>query len=287
MITLLLALLTAPDGIEVAAKQEVIEEIESADIAPMTDQDTWFGEAFPQFDRVFNTLTARTTRPKSVFVGIIHRTDTRLGKEPFYNYLGFDAGGLKIGLQARYGIIDGFDVGFARLNGTNELFDTYELDGRLQLLKAETGVVDLAVRAGGTWFAEKDNQALAYFGQLLVDRVVANRMMVTAGLMYHSDSSNAKKKDTDTNYSLGASFAIDLRLSSMLAFDVEIATNLSGYGEQYPVFTIGPKVVTNRHTFALVFTNSQYVLADGIITNSFRDMPKTIIGFNINREIGL
>jgi hypothetical protein len=287
MITLLgtLALLAASEGIEVAAGD--IEEIESADVQPMTDQDSWYDVAFPEFDRVFNTLTARTTRPKTVFFGVVHRTEKRVAKDPFYNYLGFDSGGLKIGIQARYGIMEGFDAGFARLNGTNEAFDTYEFDGRFQLLKQKDGICDLAIRVGGTWFAEEDNQALAYFGQLLVDRVVANRLMVSGGLLYHSDSSGPRKRDIDTNYSLAASFAADLRLSAMLAFDVEITTALSGFKEQYPAFTLGPKVITNRHTFALVLSNTQYVLADGIVANSYRDMPKVIIGFNITRELGL
>jgi hypothetical protein len=278
-----------------AAGDEVVEEV--ADVEVMTEQDTWYGLGYPQFDRTFNILSAKTARPGSYVVNVAHRTNKAVWKDPFYNYLGFDAGGLKIGLMVRFGLFEGLDMGVSRLNGTNEKFDTYEFDARYQILNQKDHVVDLAVRAGGTWFAQKDNQAVAWFGQLLVDHVLANRVMITGALMHHSDSSNSTKTNDDPDYSTALGLALDLRLSAMLAFDVEVSSTIAGYaqkgkdlvtgaeGTSYPAFTIGPKVVTNRHTFALVFTNTQYILADGIITNSKRKPENVILGFNITREL--
>src|SRR4051812_16247339 len=96
-LTLLGTLLCGAGGTQVAADD--VEEIESADVSVMTDEDTWFDVAYPVFDRTFNTLTARPARPGTFLAVIVHRTHKAVSKEPFYNYLGFDAGGLKIGLM--------------------------------------------------------------------------------------------------------------------------------------------------------------------------------------------
>jgi hypothetical protein len=47
------------------------------------------------------------------------------------------------------------------------------------------------------------------------------------------------------------------------------------------------KIITNRHTFALIFSNSQYITADGLVANTNRGIHDVILGFTITREFNL
>src|SRR5690606_21226874 len=163
----------------------------------------------------------RPARPGSVVFAIAHRTNTALHDEPFANYLGFDSGGLKIGIALRYGILEGLDAGFARLNGTNELFDTYELDARWRFLNERDHLVEGAARAGLSWFSESGNQAVDWFAQLMVSRVLFNRFMLTGSLLHHADSSNEIKTDRQSDPSTALGFGLDFRLTGAVAIELE------------------------------------------------------------------
>ncbi|MEZ4272180.1 MAG: DUF5777 family beta-barrel protein [Myxococcota bacterium] len=276
-----------------------VEEIQAEDIKPFTDRQTWYSDGFAQIDRTFNAYTARTARAGSFIFTILHRASTAIQDDPFQNYLGFDGGGLKVGLELRYGIVDdagfikGLDVGIFRLNNTLETFDTYQFDARLRFLSQKTHGIDTALRGGVTWFAQPDKgDAAALFGQLLISRIFDDRTMVNIGVAYHGDSSNPQKSDTDTSWSAGLQAGVEVRLLERLAMAAEGTFTIAGYraksfaGNSWPTFTIGPKIITNRHTFSVVLSNTQYITADGVITNTPRGLRNTIFGFNITRELG-
>src|SRR5688572_22819147 len=111
---------------ELIAAKDDIEEIE--EVAVVTDEDAWYGNAYPEMDRHFGLLNAHTARPGTILFVVTHRTRRGVLRDPFYDYLGFDGGGLKVGINLRMGLAKGLDFGFARLNGTAEPFDTYEFD---------------------------------------------------------------------------------------------------------------------------------------------------------------
>ena len=272
-----------------------VEEIavDDASITPYTQQNTWYAEAFPVFDRSLNLLTGRTARPKSFVFSIVHRTNAAFSDDPFETFLGFDGGALKIGLDLRYGIIRGLDAGISRLNGTVENFDTYTWDIRWQGLTQKEHGVDGALRIGLSWFAQaRGGDALKPFGQILLSRVFAHRFLVGTGLLYHSDSSYETKSEAATEWSMAAQALVDIRLHEKVAISLEGAYTLAGYrarneaGNSWPTFSIGPKVITNRHTFAVVLSNTQYFTPDGIVSNSPRGGDDLIVGFNISRELG-
>lgn len=267
---------------------EEIDDVDEDAIDVYTDEDTWHSEAFPQFDRHFNLMTARAARPFSFLFAVYHRVSSPIRDDPFENFLGFDSGALKVGLALRYGIIEGLDVGIFRLNGTVESFDTYEFDARYQLTNQRDHFVDVAVRGGASWFVMPNNRhALKPFGQILIDRVFFNRLLVSLGVLVHGDSSNPVKAVSDEEWTIAGSAAVDVRITEWLAWGAEVAFAVAGYHEQYPTITTGPKFITNRHTFSIVITNTQNVTADGVITNTARRFEDVLLGFNITRELNL
>jgi hypothetical protein len=273
-----------------------VETVESADVTPVTtdgvetsaDTATWYGEAWPMFDRVIDAYTGRVSRKGTFNTLISHRNNGGFARAPFDSLFGFDAGLLKIGLGLRYGIIDGLDAGVFRMNGTYEIFDTYEFDLRYQFFKQDKFGIDMALRAGFSWFASPgDNKdSAAPFISLLLDRVIANRVLVGFSILYHQNSSGPRKNSQDSSASMGLQLYTDVRLTEGLALALEFTQPLAGYHEFNPNVTFGPRFITNRHTFAIVLSNTQYYDADGIVTgNSRTSIRDWVLGFNITREL--
>jgi hypothetical protein len=145
--------------------------------------------------------------------------------------------------------------------------------------------VDLAVRAGASWFAQRDAEdAHGFFGQLLATRIIANRLVLTAGLLYHSSSTNATKHNENQSYSAAWAAGAELRLAPQVSVDAELVSCTFGYCSKNPAFSGGVKFFTSRHTFALVCGNTQYIAADGYLANTDTPWKNLAIGFNITRE---
>ncbi len=267
--------------------EEEIEEIEEVVELEEVDTNEGFWSANrPQVDRMINMYRAGPIRAKSVLFSIDHRTNQALIDSDANDYLGFDAGGLKIGLGLRYGVMDDLDVGFFRLNQTVEIFDTYEVDVRYRFLHQQEHMVDLAIRAGLSWFAQPDqDDEVGFFGQLLVDRLFADQLLLGAGLLFHSESTNDAKTTQDEAYSMAVQAMAEWRFLPNLSWSFELAAGIAGYSAKRPVFATSIKLLTHRHTFSLIFTNNQYLGADGVVSNSWRDLDDAVIGFQITREI--
>jgi hypothetical protein len=261
---------------------EEIEEVEA--VEPVVER---FGTNYPQADRILNTYTARPARKGSFIINIDHRANEAITKDPWFDYVGLDGGSLKIGLGLRYGVLDDLDVGIFRLNGTAETFDTYELDARYRLLDQERFGVNAAARGGLSWFSQKAHKdASGFLGELVVDRVLLDRVVVGAGTLFHSSSSSDKKKSSDKHYSAAALGYVELRVLPSMALTGELSANVLGYHLRYPSFAAGIKGFTNRHTFSLLVTNSQYIGSDGLVANAWRGkLDQLIVGFKITREI--
>lgn len=273
-----------------------IEEVEDVQIvAPDAAENAWT-RAYPVLDRVVSLPTALTQRRYTFQVLIEHRTWQSFTDQTFFtgtwwrenlfNAFGFDAGAMKIGLGLRFGILDDLDLGFYRLNQGVLPWDTYELDLKYQPLKQDQHWVNLAVRAGGTWFVQKDlPDDYGAFGQLLADHLFWNRLRIGTGLAFHSNSTAEVKTKEDTDWSLAIPAYLSVRILDWLAWNLEVIANVAGYGADYPNFASSLEFITNRHTFALVLSNFQYLAADGIVANSFRGFGGLVVGFTITREL--
>jgi len=274
-----------PSENDIEVLSEVVDLQQTEDPAA-----AWYGKGFPERIRILALQTARAVRKGGFDFVIDHRASTpiynRAGGQPWSdmgnNLLGLD-GSIQVGLGLRYGIIEGLDAGIYRAGGS--LVDTYELDVRYQALRQEEVGLDLAGRVGATWFAQRNAEdSSGFYGQLLATRLIANRLLLSVGALYHSNSTNATKYNQDKKYSFGAAAGAELRLAAPVSVDAEVVSCVAGYCSKNPAFSAGLKYFTSRHTFALVCGNTQYITADGYLTNTDTPWKNLVIGFNITRE---
>lgn len=295
----------ASDANTLQAPAEAVEAVESTDViavsvdgaAQAADTATWYGEAWPQFDRIIDAYTARTSRKNTFNTLIAHRNYAGFAKAPFDTLFGFDGGSLKVGLGLRFGILDNLDIGVFRMNGTIEIFDTYDFDVRYQFLTQSRFGVDMALRVGISWFpvpasvkaglpAPYNADASGPFVSLLIDRVIANRVLVNLGILYHQNSSGPTKNSLDSSATVALQLATDVRVTEGLSLALEYTQPIAGYHQFNPDVTFGPRFITNRHTFAIVLSNTQWFDAAGIITGNDRTtFNRWVLGFNITREL--
>jgi hypothetical protein len=127
----------------------------------------------------------------------------------------------------------------------------------------------------------------AFFTQLLVNRELYKRVRVGSGLLYHSDSYNDTKTSADAKHSLAVPATLEIRVLPWLALNGEFAAAVDGYGSDFPAVSTSAKILTHRHTFSLVFSNTQYIGPSGIVTGSARGAGGLIFGFTIARELPL
>jgi hypothetical protein len=274
-----------------SAPDDEVETLDTHDVSVQADVEgpnTWWGDAWPVWDRVFDAHTPRTQRKHKFGTLISHRNNAGFAHDAFHSLLGFDQGLLKVGLGVRFGVLDQLDIGILRMNGTVELFNTYEFDAKYQILSQLRFGIDLGARLGLTWFEQRHaKQAAGFFGQLLAGRLLFDRLYLGGGMLYHSSSSSPTKAATDSKGTVALQAYVEGRITRGLSFGMELTAPLGGYSLVNPAFTMGPRFITNRHTFAIVLSNTQYTTADGIVTGSYRtNFADWVLGFNITRELG-
>jgi hypothetical protein len=268
------------------------EEIEETVIEETSEVETWYGKDYAVFDRTLSLFSATPVRSRTFQMVINHRTNQAFTEDAFQSFLGFDGGGLRVGLGLRYGIFDFLDVGMYRLN-SNPGQDVYEFDLRGQFLNEKKHHINMALRSGVTWFSQKNVQdAVGGFAQLLASKLLWHRLQLTGGLLYHSNSTgdgifNGKRKITsDFDWSMAASGGFEIRLTDLVALTWETTVPFAGYRGDMPAMAGGVKLITNRHTFAIVTSNYPLMSSDGVVAGTHRD-KQWVIGFNITREIGI
>ena len=275
---------------------EVLDEVVDLQAEAAADPSAaWYGKGYPEPVRILALPTGRTVRAGGFDFVIDHRSTSAVynkdSSRPFTdmwnNFGGFDSG-MAVGLGLRYGILDVLDAGVYRVGGPH--FDTYEFDARVRALRQDDAGVDLMIRGGISWFVVPDHQDAVWpFAQVFATRLLFNRLLATAGVMYHSNSSSStplgqKYADEKHKWSVAGAAGLEYRLAASVSLDAEVVSCASGFCSKNPAFSGGVKFFTNRHTFALVCGNTQYLTADGYITNTDTQWSKLVIGFNITRE---
>ncbi len=279
---------TASTGAALAgvAPTEAAPVEELTDVQEVHPESAWESSNYQRIDRVVNLLTTTPTRKHALLFTIDHRPfEAAFTKNFFRDWFGFDSDSLKIGIGLRFGILEDLDIGLFRLNQTVEKFDVYQLDARYRFLKQDRMLVNMAIRAGLTWFYRADARStFGGFGQLMIDRVFWDMLELGASLLYHSSSTGYQKNANDTDYSLALGVYFQFRPFAFLVWSTELSVAVAGYAEAHPIISTALKFVTYRHTFSLVVTNSQYISADGIVANTYRGAKDLILGFTITRE---
>jgi hypothetical protein len=268
---------------------EVLDEV----VDLQADEDPtagWYGANYPSPLRVLALPTARAHRAGGWEIFIDHRSTAPIydnsnghgAADLWNNFVGLDSP-VRVGLGFRYGLIDDLDLGIYRSGSSRT--DTYELDLRYQILHQATMGLDLAARYGASWFSQPyAKDAAGFYGQVLATRLFANRVLVNLGAFYHSNSTNDTKYNQDKAWSVAAGGGIEVRLAAPVAIAAESVSCSAGYCSKNPTFSAGIKYFTNRHAFTLLVGNTNYLTADGYITNTDRPWSKLSIGFNIRRS---
>jgi hypothetical protein len=238
-------------------------------------------------DRAFALFLPRTIEPHSFLLTIEHRTSAPAFDHPFRDFLGFDNGGLKIGLGFRWSPVNNFDVGLRRFNNVFEPWDTYEFDGRYQLLKERDHLIDGAIIGGATWFYQYTGQdASGFYGAALAGRSFWDQSYLSAGIMFHTKSTYMTKTVADKSASVAVPLSLIVSTPIGLSVLAESFIPLSGYySAGKPSLTAGLKYATYHHTFSLLFSTTQYTSFDGAVTGSDHS-NKPGAGFMITRKFG-
>ncbi|MBN2527402.1 MAG: hypothetical protein JXR76_13490 [Deltaproteobacteria bacterium] len=287
---------TAPVGSSPAPVQDAkppggVKDVQDVDIlAPPPAVDNFTAKAIPYTDRIVNVHTTQTVRHGALTLVVDHRAhDTFLsGEEAFFDYLGLDAGNLKIGFGLRLGLKKYMDLGFYRLSNGTDLFDVYQFDTKMRFLNQDDAYVNASLQIGGTWFVQNDAEdAAGFLAQVNVDRRLFGTLFVGTGFAFHSNSSNDKKYYTDDDPSGAVLGYVEWRPIRRFSINLEMAANVVGYGSKYPVFAFAPRFLTHRHSFSLVVANSQYMSGDGLVSNTWRGFDELVFGFQIVREFNL
>jgi hypothetical protein len=265
------------DKVEMVEEVQIVEPQKDGKISSPNVQRT---------ERAINILTARTTRKGSMLLVIDHRAyETFISSDAFFDYLGLDAGTLRIGIALRYGILDNLDAGLYRLNNGINNFDIYEWDARYAFLNQKKHFVDASIRGGISWFIVPDaDDNAGMWAQLAVNRVFWDSLLVGTGFAVHSYSVEDKKTSADTNASGAILGFVEWRIAKKFAIDGEIAASVVGYRAKWPVFGFSAKILTANHSFSLVVSNSQNMDASGIVANSWRGFDNVVFGFQIVRQ---
>ncbi|MBW7996128.1 MAG: hypothetical protein FVQ81_06055 [Candidatus Glassbacteria bacterium] len=270
--------------------QEAVEEVEEIEVVQDVSQDEtgWESDNWATIERGINVMTPRTIRKNSLLFLVEHRTRKQFDQNSFHDLAGFDAGGLKVGLGLRYAPADNLELGFYRLNGQSERFDTYEFDLKYRMLRQDVHGIDLAARAGLSWFAQDMiDDASGFIGQLLAGGKLNKHLRIGTGLLLHTESSSELKNSAEKEYSVAVPFQLEVRFNGRFVWEFEAVTPVAGFTAPHPVISTGLKILTWRHTFTLVVSNSQYMSADGIVAGSHRALDDAVVGFCITREFGL
>lgn len=263
----------------------VADEIEEVEFEELSEESTWYSEAYHSNDRLLNVMLAQTIHPGRLQFNIFHRTTVPFTTSPLRDFLGLD-NGLKVGIGFRYGIFEGLDAGFLRVNGVFEPFDVYEFDVRVRAVEYKGFAT--GVRVGVTTFYEPEFLSSAWFMQIGMEKRFFDRLLFAINTSYHSDSSYFNKTEDDVDASCNVGGGMEVRINDWFALNGDILYTLVGFRRKFPVFAAGPKFHSHRHTFAIVMANSPQMSFDGLLANTqYGEFNEFLLGFNITREFDI
>jgi len=267
-----------PDELELSDDLRIEEaEVRSVEVEP----------AAPTVVRGLTLPVARMGKANTLRLLVDHRAWQKFWQDSFDDYLGLDAGALKIGIGIQYSILDWLDVQVQRQNGTMEVYDTYELRVRGRVLDEKAHFVTAVLGAGGSWFHHPHgDDSGAFNGQLLVGRKLVLGFELTAAMLGTSRSSGFEKGVEDDDWSLaaGGELAWNPAFFRPLRVSVEASFPVAGFDAGNPSVAAGVTFLTQRHGFTLLATNNQLLTMDGLPAGSNRGLDDLSVGFSILRQ---
>ena len=272
----------AADGAD-PAKQAAVPAAAAAaqgQVAPEDDTDLDIDPLQPDFTLITLPTTLRMPRMKSAF-RVTHRFTRSLGQGDFgdlaSDFFGIDSGAA-IGLEYRFGLMRGTDVGIRRTNDRTIEFQTVYNILSQRNAKA-VGLSAFASIDGTNNFRDSYTPALG---------VVVSRTLGPVGTVYvdpiwviNSNPLPSELADHNNSFLLGLGTRLRIRPSLYLVG--EIIPRVAGYDPGVNQASFGLEKLIGGHVFQINFSNG-FGTTTGQIARGGTGREDWYLGFNISRK---
>jgi hypothetical protein len=240
------------------------------------DPDLDVNKAQPDFALSALPTTLRLPKHKMAF-RLTHRFTTPLEDSGIGNLFGMDDGAL-IGLELRYGLFSGAQVGFYRTSDrTIEFFTQYDI--RQQGKGLPFGLAAYASVEGTNNFQDSYSPGLG----AVISREVGTRLAVYAEPFWVNNSNPEPADIVDHNSTSFFGLGARVRVLQATYLTFEVAPRMSGYGPGSTHAAIGIEKRAGGHLFQLTFANTPGTT----LANVARGGPNGndwYLGFNLSRK---
>jgi hypothetical protein len=247
--------------------------------APEDDPDLDPNKAQPDFGLATLATNLRLPRHKMVF-RMSHRFGRPLGQGDFSDLLadffGFDSSAL-IGLELRYGLIRGGQVGIYRTSDrTIQFFGQYELTSQKSF---PLGISALVTTEGTDNFSDSYSPAIAG----VVSREIGDRaaLYIQPAWINNTNPNPAELVDDNSTTVLGLGTRVRIRKSTYLV--LEASPRIAGHAPNVTLISFGLEQQAGGHMFQLNFSNGVGTTMANVARggSSYDDW---YIGFNLSRK---
>jgi hypothetical protein len=226
------------------------------------------------------TLNTNLRLPKGAFnFRLTHRFTTPLGQGDFGDLagrlFGLDGGAL-VGLDLKYGLLPGFDIGIYRTS----LDRTIQFQGRYNLIKDSVGPIGLSaiVNVDGTDnFTDEYSPGVA----LVLSRELGDRGAVYLQPSYVGNSNLVN--DVDDDYTAMLGIGARLRLARNAYVFAEASPRISGFDPGATMASFGFEQRYGGHVFQLNVSNSFGTTLAQVARGASGD-DNWYLGFNLTRK---
>jgi hypothetical protein len=275
---LLTLLIAAAAAVPAAAQAPADPAAADGAAAQDDDPDRDPNDAQPDFYVATLNTTLRLPANKMNF-RLTHRFTTPLGQGDFGDLagrlFGLDGGAL-VGLDFKYGLLPGFDIGIYRTS----LDRTIQLQGRYNLIKDGSGPLGMSVVAnvdGTDNFTDEYSPGVA----LLLSRELGDR-----GALYFQPSYVGNSNlinDADDDYTVVAGLGARVRFGRNAYLFVEGSPRVSGFSPGVDMVAFGFEQRYGGHVFQLNFSN-HYGTTLAQVARGGESGDNWYFGFNLTRK---
>jgi Membrane bound beta barrel domain (DUF5777) len=249
-------------------------------VAPEDDPDLDIDPLQPDFTLIALPTTLRMPRMKSAF-RVTHRFTRSLGQGDFgslaEDFFGIDSGAA-IGLEYRFGIIRGADIGFRRTNDRTIEFST-EYSLLQQRNSKPVGLSAYASIDGTNNFRDSYTPALG----VVVSRTLGPAGTVYVDPMWVNNANPLPSELADNNDSFLLGLGTRLRIRPSLYLVGEIIPRVAGDDPGVNQASFGLEKLLGGHVFQVNFSNG-FGTTTGQIARGGTGSKDWYLGFNISRK---
>jgi hypothetical protein len=250
-------------------------------VAPEDDPDLDIDPLQPDFTLIALPTTLRMPRMKSAF-RVTHRFTRSLGQGDFgslaEDFFGIDSGAA-IGLEYRFGIMRGADVGFRRTNDrTIEFQAEYNLFTQVRNAKP-IGLSAFASIDGTNNFRDSYTPSLG----VVISRTLGRVGTVYADPIWVNNSNPLPSVLADNNDTFLLGLGTRVRIMPRLYLVGEIIPRVAGYDPGVNHASFGLEKLVGGHVFQINFSNG-FGTTTGQIARGGTSNDDWYLGFNISRK---